>query len=78
LGSLVLERIWAKPAAAINGESISRADLKAKGTKETGKLDRPGDLYGPSFSPKEKGNYQLQWVIERGGMEREAKFTFKL
>ena len=30
MGSLSLDWIWGKPAAVINGESISRADLKAR------------------------------------------------
>ena len=29
------------------------------------------------FSPKEKGAYQFQLMIESGGMEREAKFTYE-
>ena len=48
------------------------------GGKETGKLIWSGDHYGGGFSPKEKGNYQVQVKIESDGMEREAKFSYEL
>ncbi len=45
--------------------------------KETGKLVWSGDHYSGGFSPKEKGAYQFQLMIESGGMEREAKFSYE-
>jgi hypothetical protein len=47
------------------------------GGKQAGKLVWSGDHYGGSFSPKEKGAYQVQLIIESGGMEREAKFQYE-
>ena len=46
------------------------------GAKETGRLEWSGDHYGVSFSPQEKGTYQMVLKIESGGMEREAKFQY--
>ena len=62
-------------------EIISDAKVKytlvpPSGGKETGLLTWSGDHYGGSFSPKEKGAYQVQLKIESGGMEREAKFLY--
>ena len=48
------------------------------GPPEAGNLDWSGDHFGRGFNPKEKGAYQVQLVIESGGMEREAKFTYNL
>ena len=48
------------------------------GGKETGKLVWSGDHYSGGFSPKEKGVYQFQLMIESGGMEREAKFRYEV
>jgi hypothetical protein len=47
------------------------------GEKETGTLAWSGDHYGGGFNPKVKGPYQIQFMIETGGMEREAKFTYE-
>lgn len=51
--------------------------IRPSGEKESGKLAWSGDHYGGGFSPKEKGAYQFQLMIESGGMEREAKFTYE-
>jgi hypothetical protein len=48
-----------------------------KGAKENGKLEWSGDHYNGGFSPKEKGNYQIELKIESGGMERIAKFAYE-
>ena len=45
--------------------------------KENGKLAWSGDHYDGGFSPKEKGAYQFQLMIESGGMEREARFRYE-
>jgi hypothetical protein len=50
--------------------------IRPSGEKETGNLMWSGDHYGGGFSPKEKGAYQVQLIIESGGMEREAKFLY--
>jgi hypothetical protein len=50
--------------------------LAPSGDRKTGKMDWSGDHYGMGFTPKEKGDYQVQLVIESGGMEREAKFLY--
>ena len=47
------------------------------GVKENGKLEWSGDHYNGSFSPKEKGNYQIELKIESGGTERIAKFAYE-
>jgi len=52
--------------------------IRPSGQKETGTLVWSGDHYGGGLSPKEKGIYQFQLMIESGGMEREAKFTYEL
>jgi hypothetical protein len=51
--------------------------IRPSGEKETGKLVWSGDHYGGGFSPKEKGAYQFQLIVESGGMEREAKSTYE-
>lgn len=61
----------------ISDAKMMYAVLSPSGGKETGKLEWSGDHYGAGFSPKEKGTYQVQLMIESGGMEREAKFTYK-
>ncbi len=48
------------------------------GSKEGGKLVWSGDHYGASFNAKEKGAYQFSFSIESGGMNHEAKFSYKL
>jgi hypothetical protein len=50
--------------------------VRPSGGKEMGNLVWSGDHYGGGFSPKEKGAYQVQLMIESGGMEREAKFIY--
>ena len=50
--------------------------IRPSGEKETGSLVWSGDHYAGGFSPKEKGAYQVQLMIESGGMEREAKFLY--
>ncbi len=47
------------------------------GAKENGKLEWSGDHYNGGFSPKEKGNYQIELKIESSGMERIAKFAYQ-
>ncbi len=47
------------------------------GAKESGKLEWSGDYYNGGFSPKEKGNYQIELKIESSGMERTAKFAYQ-
>ena len=61
----------------ISDAKVAYTVLNPSGGKETGKLEWSGDHYGAGFSPKEKGTYQVQLMIESGGMEREAKFTYK-
>ena len=61
----------------ISDAKIQYTLIRPSGEKETGKLDWSGDHYGGAFSPKEKGTYQLQLMIESGGMEREAKFAYE-
>ncbi len=48
------------------------------GKKEEGKLDWSGDHYGRGFNAQEKGDYQVKFKIESGGMEREATFKYKI
>jgi len=50
--------------------------VRPSGDKEAGNLVWSGDHYGGGFTPKEKGAYQVQLMIESGGMEREAKFIY--
>ncbi len=51
-GSLSLDMIWAKPAAVINGEKISRADLKARLKTFQGILERQ---YGVDLFTGDRG-----------------------
>jgi hypothetical protein len=60
----------------VSDAKVGYAVIRPSGEKDTGKLVWSGDYYGGSFSPKEKGAYQVQLMIESGGMEREAKFTY--
>lgn len=62
----------------ISDAKVMYAILSPSGGKETGKLEWAGDYFGGGFSPKEKGNYQVELMIESGGMEREAKFTYEV
>ena len=62
----------------ISDAKVQYTLIRPSGEKETGKLVWSGDHYGGGFSPKEKGIYQFQLMIESGGMEREAKFTYEL
>ncbi len=50
---------------------------RPSGERETGDLMWGGDHYGKGFSPKEKGAYQVELKVYSGGLEREAKFTYK-
>jgi hypothetical protein len=64
-------------------EIISDAKIRytitsPSGPKETGKMEWSGDRYTGGFSPKGKGVYQVQLMIDSGGMEREARFTHKM
>ncbi len=61
----------------ISDAKVGYTLISPSGEKETGILEWSGDHYGGSFSPKEKGTYQVQLKIESGGMEREAKFTYE-
>ncbi len=61
----------------ISDAKVQYTLVRPSGEKEAGKLVWSGDHYGGGFSPKEKGAYQLQLMIESGGMEREAKFTYE-
>ena len=62
----------------ISDAKVQYTLIRPSGEKETGKLVWSGDHYGGGLSPKEKGIYQFQLMIESGGMEREAKFTYEL
>ncbi len=64
-------------------EIISDAQVKFSlvtpaGAKEAGNLEWSGDHYGASFDGKEKGAYEIQLTVESGGMNREAKFSYKM
>jgi len=61
----------------ISDAKVAYTILSPLGKKETGKLDWSGDHYGGDFNPTEKGQYQVQVMIESGGMEREAKFAYE-
>jgi len=61
----------------ISDARVSFTIFSPSGEKETGTLEWSGDHYGGSFSPKEKGAYQVQLTVESGGMNREAKFTYE-
>jgi hypothetical protein len=62
----------------ISDAKIRYTLIRPSGAKETGKLVWSGDHYERSFNAQEKGAYQVQLQIESSGMEREAKFTYKL
>ncbi len=62
----------------ISDAKVQYTIISPTGQKETGKLDWSGDYYGSAFSTKEKGTYQVQLMVESGGMEREATFKWKL
>jgi hypothetical protein len=62
----------------ISDAKVQYTFIRPSGQKETGTLVWSGDHYGGGLSPKEKGIYQFQLMIESGGMEREAKFTYEL
>jgi hypothetical protein len=62
----------------ISDAKVAYAVLNPSGGKETGKLAWSGDHYGAGFSPKKRGTYQVQLMIEGGGMERKAKFSYKV
>jgi hypothetical protein len=61
----------------ISDAKVAYTILSPSGKKETGKLEWSGDHYGGDFNPAERGKYQVQVMIEGGGMEREAKFTYE-
>ena len=61
----------------ISDAKVAYTVLSPSGKKEPGKLAWSGDHYGGDFNPTEKGQYQVQVMIEGGGMEREAKFTYE-
>ncbi len=61
----------------ISDAKVQYTLVRPSGEKETGKLVWSGDHYGGGFSPKERGAYQIQLMIESGGMEREAKFAYE-
>lgn len=61
----------------ISDAKVTYTILSPSGNKETGKLEWSGDHYGADFSPKEKGAYRVQIMIQSGGMEREAKFQYE-
>ena len=61
----------------ISDAKVAYTILSPSGKKETGKVEWSGDHYGGDFNPTEKGQYQVQVMIESGGMEREAKFTYE-
>ncbi len=60
----------------ISDAKVSFTVQTASGEKETGKLSWMGDHYGGDIELKGKGEYQVQFLIESGGMEREAKFSY--
>ena len=61
----------------ISDAKVAYTILSPSGKKETGKLEWSGDHYGADFSPKEKGAYRVQIMIQSGGMEREAQFQYE-
>jgi hypothetical protein len=60
----------------ISDAKVTYTILSPSGKKETGKLEWSGDHHGASCDLKGKGTYQVQLMIEGGGMERETKFTY--
>ena len=61
----------------ISDAKVQYTLTRPSGEKETGKLIWSGDHYGAGFSPKEKGTYRFQLMVEGGGMEREAGFRYE-
>jgi len=61
----------------ISDAKVMYTILSPSAKKETGKLEWSGEHYGVGFNPNEKGQFQVQLMIEGGGMEREAKFTYE-
>ena len=61
----------------ISDANVTYTLISRSEKKETGKLEWSGDHYGANFSPKEKGAYRVQVMIQSGGMEREAKFRYE-
>jgi len=51
--------------------------LSPSGKKESGTMEWSGDHYGGGFSPREKGKYQIHLLMDGGGLQREAKFTYE-
>jgi hypothetical protein len=47
------------------------------GTKDSGELTWSGDHYAAGISMKDKGNYQIDLLVESGGMERVAKWSYE-
>ena len=60
----------------LSDAKVQYALISPSGEKETGRLEWSGDHFGGSFSPKEKGTYRVQFMIESGGMERQAQFEY--
>jgi hypothetical protein len=60
----------------ISDAKVMYTILSPSAKKETGKLEWSGDHYGVGFNPNEKGQYQVQLMIEGGGMKREARFIY--
>ncbi len=77
-GSLSLDMIWAKPVAVINGEKISRADLKARLKTFQGILERQ---YGNDLFSGDRGrllfanleNKVLNDMLEERLIRQEAR-----
>ena len=78
LGNLSLDMIWAKPVAVINGEKISRADLKARLKTFQGILERQ---YGNDLFSGDRGrllfanleNKVLNDMLEEKLIRQEAR-----
>lgn len=62
----------------ITDAKVNYVLVTPSGKKEEGKLDWSGDHYGRGFDAREKGDYQVKFKIESGGMEREASFKYKI
>ncbi len=62
----------------ISDAKVMFAVQSPSGEKQTGKLNWVGDHYGGDIDLKGKEDYGVSVMIESGGMEREAKFTYKL
>jgi len=61
----------------INDAKVTFTVQDPSGGKETGKLTWEGDHYAGEIDLKAKGLYQVQLMIESGGMDREARFTYE-